>query len=205
MNRCVFFTRKSVIARGFLLEVNTSLAIATSVWRAARLLRDPPPGTPLRISRDFLGSGKISLPQCNLKRFFVRNPLLWSSLLSCAARHCYLARRCQARMAAQRPKHWWVAPNVSALLTYLNLVIIARQFQTAPPQKQKFTKSIFGGEQEKAHKTFAHKYLSGRPRSPVLPVGYPDRKIYVPWVPRIAHKTLTPGLPVGRPLTGQKD
>ena len=26
----------------------------------------------------------------------------------------------------------------------------------------------------------------------------PDKKIYVPWVPRIVHKTLTPGLPVGR-------
>ena len=34
--------------------------------------------------------------------------------------------------------------------------------------------------------------------------------MYVPWVPRIVHKTLTPGLPVGRPpvtggVTGQKD
>ena len=55
------------------------------------------------------------------------------------------------------------------------------------------------------------------PVTAVLPVGYPDKKIYVPWVPRIAHKTLTPGLPVGRPpghrrgppvtggVTGQKD
>ena len=48
------------------------------------------------------------------------------------------------------------------------------------------------------------------PWSPVLPVGYPDKKIYVPWVPRIVHKTLTPGLPVGRTpvtggVTGQKD
>ena len=39
---------------------------------------------------------------------------------------------------------------------------------------------------------------------PVAPVtGPPGRvsgqKVYVPWVPRIAHKTLTPGLPVGRP------
>ena len=30
------------------------------------------------------------------------------------------------------------------------------------------------------------------------PGRYPDKKIYVPWVPRIAHKSLTPGLPVGR-------
>ena len=51
---------------------------------------------------------------------------------------------------------------------------------------------------EKAHKTFAHKTSSGRP-GPVLPVGYPDKKIYVPWVLRIVHKALTPGLPVGRP------
>ena len=32
-------------------------------------------------------------------------------------------------------------------------------------------------------------------------VGYPREKIYVPWVPRIAHKSLTPGhLPGGVPL-----
>ena len=52
---------------------------------------------------------------------------------------------------------------------------------------------------EKARKTLSHKNSVRSPRSPVLPVGYPDKKIYVPWVPRIAHKSLTPGLPVGRP------
>ena len=41
--------------------------------------------------------------------------------------------------------------------------------------------------------------------------GYPDKKIYVPWVPKIAHKSLTPGHPAGRPppphrtVTGQTD
>ena len=37
-----------------------------------------------------------------------------------------------------------------------------------------------------------------------------DKKIYVPWVPKIAHKSLTPGHPTGRlpshrMVTGQKD
>ena len=36
------------------------------------------------------------------------------------------------------------------------------------------------------------------PRSPVLLTGYPDKNTYVPWVPKIAHKHSTPGLPVGR-------
>ena len=37
-----FFAKKSVIAREFLPEVDTSPAIATSVWRTAQLLREPP-------------------------------------------------------------------------------------------------------------------------------------------------------------------
>ena len=49
------------------------------------------------------------------------------------------------------------------------------------------------------HIKLLHIKLFRSPRSAVLPAGYPDKKIYVPWVPRIAHKTLTPGLPVGRP------
>ena len=36
------------------------------------------------------------------------------------------------------------------------------------------------------------------PQSPVFPVGYPDKKIYVPWVPKIAQKSLTPRHPTGR-------
>ena len=36
------------------------------------------------------------------------------------------------------------------------------------------------------------------PWSPIFPVGCPGKKIYVPCVPRIAHKYLTPGHPAGR-------
>ena len=43
------------------------------------------------------------------------------------------------------------------------------------------------------------KLFSGRPGHWSSRFGYPDKKIYVPWVPRIVHKILTPGLPVGRP------
>ena len=44
---------------------------------------------------------------------------------------------------------------------------------------------------------------------PVFPVGYPNKKMYVPWVPKIAHKSLIPGQPTGRlpphpTVTGQK-
>ena len=42
MTSCVFFARKSVIAREFLLEIDTSLAIATSGLRTDLLLQDPP-------------------------------------------------------------------------------------------------------------------------------------------------------------------
>ena len=38
---------------------------------------------------------------------------------------------------------------------------------------------------------------------PVFPVGHPGKNMYVPWVLRIAHKSLTLGHPAGRlPLTG---
>ena len=53
--------------------------------------------------------------------------------------------------------------------------------------------------EQKRHIKLLHIKLFPAPRSPVLPVGYPDKRIYVPWVPRTVHKTSTPGLPVGRP------
>ena len=34
--------------------------------------------------------------------------------------------------------------------------------------------------------------------TPILPAGYPDGNVYVPWVPHTEHKRLTPGPPVGR-------
>ena len=43
---CVFFTRKSVIATETLIEFDTALAIATSVWRTAQLLREREAGLP---------------------------------------------------------------------------------------------------------------------------------------------------------------
>ena len=44
--------KRSVIAREFLPEFDTSPAIATSVWRTAQLLGEPPSwNTPIRISR----------------------------------------------------------------------------------------------------------------------------------------------------------
>ena len=44
-------------------------------------------------------------------------------------------------------------------------------------------------------------------RHKVSPIGYPGEKIYVPWVPRIAHRSLTPGHPAGRlpPHRGSPD
>ena len=49
---CVFFAKRSVIAREFLPEFDTSPAIATSVLRTAQLLREPPSwNTAIRISR----------------------------------------------------------------------------------------------------------------------------------------------------------
>ena len=41
--------------------------------------------------------------------------------------------------------------------------------------------------------------MSRSHRSPVLPAGYPDGNVCVPWVSHTAHKRLTPGPPVGRP------
>ena len=41
---CMFFVRISVIARELLVEFDTSVATATSVWRAGQLLREHPPG-----------------------------------------------------------------------------------------------------------------------------------------------------------------
>ena len=39
------------------------------------------------------------------------------------------------------------------------------------------------------------------PRSPIFPVAHPGKKIYVPWVPRRAHKSL---IPLGRDMGGCK-
>ena len=59
---------------------------------------------------------------------------------------------------------------------------------------------------EKAHKHVAHKqflghpgHRSSRPGTPILPAGYPDENVYVPWVPHTAHKLLTPGHRSGDP------
>ena len=66
---------------------------------------------------------------------------------------------------------------------------------------------------KKAHKTFSHKTLSGQSGHRSSQLGIRTKKIYVPWVPRITHKSLTPGPwppgretpPVTRVVTGQKD
>ena len=42
-------------------------------------------------------------------------------------------------------------------------------------------------------------HRSSRPGHPILPAGYPDEKVYVPWVPHTAHKLLTPGHRSGGP------
>ena len=56
---------------------------------------------------------------------------------------------------------------------------------------------------EKAHKILAHKTLSGDPGHQSNQSGT-GQKIYVPWVLRIAHKSLTSGHPTRRlPPTGR--
>ena len=52
-----------------------------------------------------------------------------------------------------------------------------------------------------AHKQFlGHPgHRSSRPGTRSLPAGYPDENVYVPWVPRTAHKLLTPGHRSGDP------
>ena len=65
-------------------------------------------------------------------------------------------------------------------------------------QKGRCIKITFIREQ-KRHIKLLHIKLFPVAPSPVFLVGYPDKRIYVAWVPRIVHKTLTPGLPVGRP------
>ena len=59
--------------------------------------------------------------------------------------------------------------------------------------------------EQKRHIKLWHIKLCRSPRSPAFPVRYPDKEIYVPWVPKIAHKSLTPGHPTGRlpPPTGR--
>ena len=55
---------------------------------------------------------------------------------------------------------------------------------------------LFFVPEKRAHESLAHNVLS--PQSPVFPVGYLNRTIYVPWVLKIVHKHLTPGLRAGR-------
>ena len=73
---------------------------------------------------------------------------------------------------------------------------------------QRYYSNIYGAE--KAKKNIWHAKLCLVTSVTGLPVGYPDQKIYVPWVPKIAHTSLTPGHPTGRlpphrTVTGQKD
>ena len=73
------------------------------------------------------------------------------------------------------------------------LTFTAREEQKNGPLTDKAKK-----EPEKARKMFTHKTLSGHPGHRFFLARCPGTENYVPWVPRIAHKSLTPGHPAGR-------
>ena len=70
--------------------------------------------------------------------------------------------------------------------------------EAIPEWERYFWHEVRIQEQNKAHKTLAHKTLSSRLGHRSSRPGTQTKKVYVPWVPKIAHKHLTPGLPVGR-------
>ena len=66
MTSCVFFARKSVLARESLLEIDTSLATATPGLRTNLLLQEPPfQKLPIRFSR---GNTQEKQQNCSPKR-----------------------------------------------------------------------------------------------------------------------------------------
>ena len=87
-------------------------------------------------------------------------------------------------------------------LVYINFKYIGCQTRIPEAEvrkRQKTRKLTVQDREQKRDIKRLHIKIFRSPWSPVLPVWYPDKKIHFSWVPRIAHKTLTPGLPVGRP------
>ena len=111
-----------------------------------------------------------------------KNSHLHSRLYRCTTVHSGAGLRAPLVAVAATPWRRWRATiySLQRLLRH-RLLLLFR-----PLQLHAHTICNLDREQ-KRHIKLLHIKLFPVARSPVLPVGYPDKKIYVPWVPRIVH------------------